>query len=187
MNNQIQLSCQTSKPHLRRHSGNRGAASVAERFPTVDEREQAKALAAAEAQRCRTAHAEMQRIRDGIEDGKTPLHQICRLIALRMVSLLLETEPSISSRPLRWLDAERKGLVILRDTLRDLQKMERRQDVLDLEGSKFKKAIECFVGFFATAMQQAQIPGWQIGIVMRNLRDVCAVRNDELRREVAAA
>lgn len=122
-----------------------------------------------------------------IDDPNTPLTLINRMLAVEMASVIREIS-GIASSPLAQVnlktrEAQVKALRELSKTLQDNDLLAKR-DILNFDGPKFQYAVREIVGMMKKSIMQAGYSEEKANDILRIFRDIMAVREPDLRREV---
>jgi hypothetical protein len=127
------------------------------------------------------------KIMDLVNDPDAPLTLINRMIAVEMANVIKEIS-GIASNPLSQVslktrEAQVKSLRELSKTLQENETLSKR-DVLNFDGPKFQYAVREIVTMMKKSIIQAGYPEEKANDILRTFRDMMAVREPELRREV---
>jgi hypothetical protein len=127
------------------------------------------------------------KIMEMVDDPNVPLTLINRMIAVEMANVIREIS-GIAASPLAQVslktrEAQVKALRELSKTLQDNDLLARR-DVLNFDGPKFQYAVREIVTMMKKSIIQSGYTEDKANEILRAFRDMMAIREPELRREV---
>lgn len=129
-------------------------------------------------------------IQEKLNDAKFSTSELLRLISAEIARLILEIamhqQDAKASFRLRASMGQIKTLRVLADSVRRMEGIRKKEDVLNLDGPKFIHVFGELLKCFEQALREALGHNGEMAAqsTMRQFRDIVAMREPELRREV---
>jgi len=126
----------------------------------------------------------MTDILDFINDPQKPVSDISRMIAGELASVTTQMAElnQTDGYKIKFLSERIKALRELSKTLADSETLSKK-DILNFDGPKFQYVFQEIIACFKKAMKETGLPETSANEVLRNFRDVMAMKEIDLRRQ----
>ena len=126
----------------------------------------------------------MKEILEAINDTQKPVSDISRMIAGELASVTTQMAElnQTDGYKIKFLSERIKALREVSKTLADSETLSKR-DILNFDGPKFLYAFQEILACFKKAMKETGLPETSANEVLRNFRDIMAMKEIDLRRQ----
>lgn len=135
------------------------------------------------ADKANTPNARMSLMLQLIDDPDKPVSEIQRIIAAEIASVTGSISCMQESKgyQLKFMTEQIKALRELSKTLTEADVLSKK-DILNFDGPKFQFVFNEIVAYFRKALKETGLPEDQINTVLRNFKDIMALKEPELRK-----